>query len=197
MSKCFIDRQIQIQSNSLMLIKPYTLLITRIFFAGVILTSTTAFANSTQCKDDYEKIIAKEIKDIGTALNKGNYALITEKTDSSIINYAGGKDKYNAILELAANSFKLNKIFVSQVDTHPPKQSYIIGRNEFCAIPKQVTISMNGRKMTGDLSFMLAVRPIESKEWKYIDGAGLQKNPDMIYTLFPDFPRDSKIPFIE
>jgi hypothetical protein len=41
--------------------------------------------------------------------------------------------------------------------------------------------------MTGDLSFMLAVRPIESKEWKYIDGAGLQKNPDMIYTLFPDF----------
>jgi hypothetical protein len=81
-----------------------------------------------------------------TALNKGNYALIAEKTDSSIINFAGGKDKYNAILELAANSFKQNKIYVSQVDTHPPKQSYIIGRNEFCAVPKQVTISMNGRK---------------------------------------------------
>ncbi|MGE8684050.1 MAG: hypothetical protein ACN6OV_06130 [Acinetobacter sp.] len=197
MSQRFIGRQIQIQSNSLMLIKPYTLLITRIFFAGVILTSNTAFANSTQCKDDYEKIIAKEIKDIGTALNKGNYALITEKTDSSIINYAGGKDKYNAILELAANSFKQNKIYVSQVETYAPKQSYIIGRNEFCAVPKQVTISMNGRKMTGDLSFMLAVRPIESKEWKYIDGTGLQKNPDMIYTLFPDLPRESKIPFIE
>lgn len=180
-----------------MLVKTYTLLFSKILFTGIILSSTTAFANSPQCKDDYEKFIAKEIKEIGSAFNTGNYALIAEKTDSSLINFAGGTEKYNAILELAANSFKQNKIQVTKVDTYPPKQSYIIGKNEFCAVPKQITISMNGRKMTGDLSFMLAVRPIDSKEWKYIDGVGLQKNPYMIYTLFPDLPRDSKIPFIE
>ncbi len=47
--------------------------------------------------------------------------------------------------------------------------------------------------MTGDKSFMLAVRPLDSQEWKYIDGAGLQKNPDMLYSLFSEIPRDKNI----
>lgn len=165
----------------------------KIFFTGMILSSTTAFADATQCKKDYDKVISKEITQMSTALNSSNYQYIAEKSDSSIIELSGGKENYNAILALAANSFKNRNIQVKKIDIQPPQNSYIFGKKEFCIIPKQLTILMNGKAMTGDKSFMLAVRPLESQEWKYIDGAGLKKNPDMLYTLFSEIPRDKNI----
>lgn len=29
----------------------------------------------------------------------------------------------------------------------------------------------------------------------YLDGAGLKNNPQMLFTLFPNFPKDVKLPF--
>ena len=176
-----------------MLSKFNTSQLIKFLFSGIILTSTSAFAEKIQCKNDYEQLISKEITQMSTALNNGNYQFIANKSDLSIIEFAGGKDNYNAMLILAANSFKKGNMQVANVETQPPQNSYIFGKKEFCVIPKQLTILMNGKALTGEKSFMLAVRSLDSQEWKYIDGAGLKKNPDMIYTLFPEFPRDINI----
>lgn len=163
-------------------------LATVVFTATVVLSSTTSFANKAQCKQDYEKIISKEITKMGTAFNDGNYQYIADKSDSSIIELTGGKANYDAILLQAVTAFKNENIKVDKVDTQPPKESHIIQNKEFCVIPKHTSISINGKTVAGDMSFMLAVRPLDSNEWKYIDGAGLKKNPDMLQILFPEIP---------
>ncbi|MEN3979035.1 VCBS domain-containing protein [Acinetobacter sp. CWB-B33] len=165
----------------------------KILFTGMILSSTTAFADETRCKKDYGSVISKEMTQMSTALNSGNYQYIADKSDSSIIELAGGQENYNAMLVLAADSLKKGNIHVEKVDIQPPQNSYIFGKKEFCVIPKQLTILMNGKAMTGEKSFMLAVRSLESQEWKYIDGTGFKKNPDLLYTLFPEIPHDKHI----
>ena len=153
----------------------------------------STFAADFQCKKDYETVISKNIIEMSTAFNSGNLQYIESKTDSSLIDYIGGKDAYKNLLELTANSFKKNNIVVSKVETSPPQDNYIVGNNEICFVPKQLTLMINGKQQHGSESFMLAVRPLASKEWKYLDGSGFKKNPDMLYILFPDFPRDIQV----
>ena len=153
------------------------------------------FAADLQCKKDYETVISKNIIEMSTAFNSGNLQYIANKTDSSLIDYIEGKDAYKSLLELTVYSFINNNIVVSKVETRPPQDNFIIGNNEICFIPKQLTIMINGKQQPGSESFMLAVRPLESKDWKYLDGSGLQKNPAMLYILFPDFPSDIKFSF--
>ena len=64
----------------------------KILFTGMILSSTAAFADATQCKKDYDNIISKEMTQMSTALNSGNYQYIADKSDSSIIELAGGQE---------------------------------------------------------------------------------------------------------
>ena len=165
----------------------------KILLSTILFSSASAYAENKLCQKDYEDIISSEITQISTALNQGNYSYILEKSDPSIIELSGGIESYNAILSLAANSFKQGGIQVDKVALLPPQNSHIFGKKEFCVIPKQLTIVMNGKPIIGEQSFMLAVRPLDSKEWKYIDGTGLKKNPDMLYTLFSEIPSSQNI----
>jgi hypothetical protein len=171
--------------------------LTKLVCVGFVVISQSTFAKDLQCKKDYESVISKNIVAISTALNIGDLQYIESKTDSSLIDYVGGKEAYYGVLALAANAFKKGNIVVSKVETQPPQDSYLVGNNEICFIPKQLTILINGKPQLGEKSFMLAVRPLASNEWKYLDGAGLKKNPDMLYTLFPDFSHDIKVPLID
>ena len=56
-----------------MLSKFNTSQLIKFLFSGIILTSTSAFAEKIQCKKDYEQVISKEITQMSTALNNGNY----------------------------------------------------------------------------------------------------------------------------
>ncbi|MEB3768311.1 hypothetical protein [Acinetobacter sp. MD2] len=160
-----------------------------------ILTQAT-FAADLACQKDYESIISKNIIAISTAFNSRNFQYIENKTDSSLINYAGGQSAFRNLLEITANNFKKSNIVVSKVETQPPVDNYIVGNNEICFIPEKLTLMVNGQEHISE-SFMLAIRPLISKKWKYLDGAGFKKHPNMLYILFPDFPRDIKVSFLE
>jgi hypothetical protein len=41
---------------------------------------------------------------------------------------------------------------------------------------------------------MIAIRPVGGSEWKYLDGAGLRKHPEMLYQLLPKLERDIALP---
>ena len=61
-----------------MLSKFNTSQLIKFLFSGIILTSTSAFAEKIQCKKDYEQVISKEITQMSTALNNGNYQFIAK-----------------------------------------------------------------------------------------------------------------------
>lgn len=168
----------------------------QIICASFVLTTQAALAIDLQCEKDYKTVISNNIVEMSKAFNTENIQYIEDKTHSSLIDYAGGKEAYRDILTFAVHTFRKANMIVTHVETLPPQGNYIVGENEICFIPKQLTMEINGNQHVADQSFMLAVRSTSSKEWKYLDGAGLKKNPDMLYTLFPDFSRKIRIPLL-
>ena len=63
---------------------------------------------------------------------------------------------------------------------------------KICFLPKKTVMEVNGQKIQSN-SFMIAAKK-EGKEWNYLDGAGLRKNPDMLWLFFPELPKDIKLP---
>ncbi|NJM92502.1 MAG: hypothetical protein HC861_07660 [Rhodospirillaceae bacterium] len=41
---------------------------------------------------------------------------------------------------------------------------------------------------------MVAVRKPGTRDWKYFDGAGLRKQPEMLYQLVPELERGISLP---
>lgn len=166
-----------------------------LFLSSAVLAQS-AFAADLQCKKDYDSIIAKDIHAVSTAYNNDNLQYLADMTDDSVVNFAGGKQALFEKLTLAVSMFKKANMTISEVKTEPPQYSYIVKDNEICFVPKQTKVIIKGRAEYTETNFMLAVRPISSQKWKYVDGSGLIKHPEMLYTLFPDFPRDIQVPFL-
>ena len=160
---------------------------------SAVLMMQSAFAENLQCHQDYKNIISNEMIKLGTAFNTGDLKYIEDKTDSSLINYAGGAKAYENMLEQSVSMLKKSNIKVTSVETSIPQDNYIVGNNELCFVPKQLTLALNGKQQPLTQSFMLAVRPLTSKEWKYIDGTGFKNKPELLYILFPDFPKTIKV----
>lgn len=166
-------------------------------FVGLIPISNLAFAQELECQKDYEKHISNEIQLLSKAFNYDDLDYIEKKTDPSLVNLVGGEANYRKLIEASLKLVKQQNIVISNIVTQAPNQSYVSEQNEICFVPKQTTILINGKDQRLESSFMLAVRPLSSKEWKYIDGSGLKKKPEMFYSLFPNFSRQIKLPFLK
>lgn len=169
----------------------------KILCTSYFVLSPTVFAQDLQCKNDYNTIISKDIIALGTAIETENLQYIEDKTDSSVLNYLGGKESMHSMLMLTMDMFIKNKIHVAKIETQPPQESYIFDNKEICFVPKQLTLQINGQIRQSDKTFMVAVRQLPSNEWKYIDGVGLKRNPDMLYKLFPEFPKNIKVALLD
>ena len=86
--------------------------LTKLVCVGFVVISQSTFAKDLQCKKDYESIISKNIVAMNTAFNNGDWQYIENKTDTTLINYAGGKEAYKGLLALAVDTFKKDNILV-------------------------------------------------------------------------------------
>ena len=87
------------------------------------------FAADLQCKKDYETVISKNIIEMSTAFNSGNLQYIESKTDSSLIDYIGGKDAYKSLLELTVSSFRKNNIVFIEFNLDIKTENHYIYEN--------------------------------------------------------------------
>lgn len=169
----------------------------KILIAGMISYSalSTAFAKDLACADDYAKIIAPDLKKMATELSSNNYSFVREKTHHSLIEYSGGEENFLRLLDLTKGLLKQSNTEILNVETKPPLYSYKVGEEEVCFVPKVTTLKIQGKTTQTPPSFMLAVRELDQHEWTYLEGANLEKNPQMLYVLFPNFPKNVKLPF--
>ena len=166
-------------------------------YAGILLLCIlqTVQAEELNCKSDYPKIIAPDLELLGQQLKNNDYSLMQQKTHPSLINFVGGEEKYQALLKFAQNTIATSNIEIQNVESSPPLYSYIVDQEEICFVPKTITMKLNGKVIKNPPSFMVAIRPLNSHEWTYLDGSGLQKNPQMLFILFPNFPKNVDVPF--
>lgn len=140
------------------------------------------------------KAIVAEIKEMMSAFHKGDAELLVNKTHPAVFELAGGGDQaeFKKTMATAVKQMMEMGIKFEAFEVDEPGQLYNAGKESVCFVPMNSVMSMAGRKMKSS-SFMIAAKS-EDGEWKYLDGSALQANPDMLWTFFPDLPKDIKIP---
>jgi hypothetical protein len=93
-----------------------------------------------------------------------------------------------AMAQMKAIGFRIMKAEFGE-----PTTPYRAGRAIICFLPNTLVMQIRGR-LIRTRGYFLAVRSIDGGEWKLLDGAGLDKHHDWLWTMFPDLPRDIQFP---
>lgn len=127
------------------------------------------------------------------AFERGDAEPLIARTHPSLKALAGGPE---AFAELARSSLAQLRdkglLFVSE-EVGTPTDVYPAGEEEVCFVPRVSVMALNGTQMKST-TFMIAIRSKSGTKWTYLDGAGLRKNPEIIYLLLPGLSRDVPLP---
>lgn len=134
-----------------------------------------------------------EIHAMYDAFERGDATPLIAKTHESIYELTGDREAFEkaARESVAQLSSAGIKFLSSQIGV--PTQTYAAGPEEVCFIPRISIMEMQGKraKSTG---YLIAVRKLGTQDWKYLDGAGLRANPELLYQLFPELQRGIDLP---
>ena len=160
-----------------------------LFFA--LLLSVNAAAGTL--KEAEVTALVARIDEMMAMFEKGNPEDLIALTHPSVYKITGSKEEFervarNAIADLA----KYNVKFVSS-KYGTPTRTYKAGKEEVCFVPRVSIMQINGQQARST-GFMVAIRPVGGAQWKFLDGAGLAKNPGLLYTLLPKLERNITLP---
>ena len=127
------------------------------------------------------------------AFERGDAKELITRTHESIYNLVGGKEAFEDLTLQAMELLQNSGIKFLQSELGAPTQTYSAGKEEICFVPRISVMEIQGKqaKSTG---FMIAIRRLGTHKWMYLDGAGLQKNTDTLYQLFPTLERGVELP---
>lgn len=156
-------------------------------------TGPRAKSSGKAVPPDEVKAIHAALAKMQSSFREGDYDGIVEATHPSLIAQAGGEEKFRASVENAVSMLQSGKIKVGDDQLGAPSTLHEAADEWVCFVPKRNTIEVDGRKVRSQ-GFYVAVRKKSDRAWKFLDGAGLRNNPDMLWTLLPDLPRGVEIP---
>lgn len=134
-----------------------------------------------------------DVASITTDFDRGDAESFIRKTHPALYGLAGGQEAYAQIVRQALEQLRQSGVKLTNSDIGNPTQTYAAGDEEVCFVPRVSIMEMSGKKMKST-TFMIAVRRIGEEGWKYLDGAGLRKHPDMLYQLLPKLDRNITLP---
>lgn len=137
--------------------------------------------------------LRSDIASMTAAFERGDAEPLIARTHPSLKAMAGGPDAFAELTRHALAQLRdIGISFVSQ-EVGMPTEVYQAGEEEVCFVPRVSVMAVNGTQMKST-TFMIAIRSKGGTTWTYLDGAGLRKNPEMIYQLLPGLARDVPLP---
>ncbi len=134
--------------------------------------------------------------DISTMLNHfelGNAQPIIDKTHESLFAMVGGKEVFAETTREAIEELKQMGVNYISSKFGIPSQLYQAGDEELCFVPHFSIMEVEGQRVKST-GYMIAIRKRGSNQWKYLDGAGMSQNPQLLRELFPDLDGDIELP---
>ena len=128
-----------------------------------------------------------------TAFDRGDPAMFLELTHPSLQNLAGGPDAFAALVRQSLETLRQGGVKVVSAEVGAPTQVYSAGEEEVCFVPRVSVMEIQGRSARST-TFMIAIRRVGGSQWKYLDGAGLRRSPDLLYQLLPKLERGIELP---
>lgn len=137
--------------------------------------------------------LVADIESIMAKFEAGEVQPILDSTHESLIKMMGGQEPFESVTKAAVAQIEQMGIKYLESQMGTPTQVYVADSEEVCFVPRSSVMSVNGQKVKST-GFMIAVRKIGAAGWKYLDGAALQQNPELLWMLLPALSRDIQLP---
>jgi hypothetical protein len=150
-----------------------------------------AFAGTLSAADA-EKLRA-EIASLTASVERGDPEPLIKKTHPSLHALMGGAENFEQVTRQAVTQIPQSGIKFLSSSVGTPTKTYAAGDEEVCFVPKTAVMEVQGKKAK-TTNFMIAIRPAKGGAWRYLDGAGLRDNPEVLYQLLPKLERGVELP---
>jgi hypothetical protein len=153
--------------------------------AGTAVAGTLSAAEANSLRED--------VAAITTAVERGDAEALIARTHPSLYGLVGGPDEYAKVTRQAVEELRQSGVKFVSAEVGTPTKTYAAGDEEVCFVPRTSTMEVQGERFRST-TFMIAIRRLGGGDWKYLDGAGLRKHPEMLYQLLPKLERDISLP---
>lgn len=159
----------------------------------VSLMMTSAFG-ATSCQSDSAEILSR-VKAMNTAFEQGDAESIVAMTDTSLFEFAGGKDKLLAAMKQVMSKMNETGYIVEKSTIGKPTKTYLVADTKLvCFVPKEMIMNIKGVRAR-NVSYLIAIkRKTPDSQWLFLDSSALQKKPELLWQLVPGLPKDIKLP---
>jgi hypothetical protein len=139
------------------------------------------------------RTLLAEAEKLGDAFEKGDADYIIAKTHPSLSTIMGGKENFEDLTRKTMTQLAELDVEFIESSLGTPSQIYPSDKEIVCFVPKNSLIKV-GEKRIRSKGFLIAARAASGGEWLFLDGAGLRKNPQMLWKLFPALATDIELP---
>ena len=151
-----------------------------------ILALATWVANAAVLPDKDAQVVVAQATAYREAAAKGDADKFLQLTHPAVFTLFGGKEPFEAATRLALKSLAGSNV-IEKATFGVPAELHVAGQEEICCVPF-VQVARAGDIRIRVESFFIAVRPVGKADWKFIDAAGLRKQPEVLRQLFPGLP---------
>ena len=158
-----------------------------------LLLLTTASAQAARLSEAESAALRADIEQMMHAFDAGNADTLIERTHPSLVALSGGDEAYAKLVRTSVETLRGAGIRFVSSKLGEPTEIHAAGDEEVCFVPR-VSVMTMGDKTVRTTSFMIAIRAKGSANWKYLDGAGLRKNPQALELLLPKLEKNLQLP---
>ncbi|MEZ0274490.1 MAG: hypothetical protein ACAH88_06260 [Roseimicrobium sp.] len=159
---------------------------------GIYLVFTRAYAPApTLLSDGEKKVLVENATALLAAFEKGDAEAIIAGTHPAIFNLVS-REEFERTARQSTAALSQTVTTVSRT-WGEPRGIYASGSDEVCFVPSESILVMAGKRAHSK-GFLIAARKKGTKAWLFLDGAGLRKNPEVLWKFFPGFPKDVVLP---
>lgn len=161
------------------------------FLLLVLSGSVSVHAEELSAEDS--AALKKEIETMMAEFEAGKTENLLAKTHTSLVEMMGGREKLTEVTNQAVASMSEMGMKFHDSELGDPTELYAAGDEVITFVPRVSTMEVQGQKVKST-GFMIAIRPKDGGDWSFLDGSGLRRNPEMLWTLFPDLTREIVLP---
>ena len=157
----------------------------------VFVLSILMSAAASLSKEDAVALV-KRVEVLQEKVAAGDADTILKATHPSVYPMVGGKENYESMTRKSLAFISENVTF-TETKVSAPAKLYMAGDKEVCFVPVSAMMEARGMKAR-TTSFSIAIRDKGSKEWKFVDGGSVAKDPTLVKKLLPKLPEDIVLP---
>ena len=147
---------------------------------------------SDAAPDTEEGRIHSDVRKFAQAMIEGDVNAVLQLIPERVIDHSGGKSDYTLALMSEVQQRRVFD-FVETSLKYPAAPTFRSSEeNDFAIVPVHFSARV-GAAHIEIAAFKIAIRPVGTSDWKYVDGGEMVKHK-LLEKLYPDFPEDVEFP---